>query len=253
MGQRISPFLIGIAASKHPEALMNILLHPPGCYLVRIWYLLPFPSNILAILAKGTIFVFSSYTYMALSNVGFLAAAQVAVGGVVLSQMVNIQLRHANRIPLLKLVTFHRRIQLLTTAFNQVHSTMMVSILMTVLTTQITSTLKLVHIVKGNDDSNVGVRLYFIRVLISSIITINIVFGFLADVNYFSLKFVGQLRRIASSSKPGFKRYQVLWKMTNSLQVLKIQFGSDNYIDILTPIIFQQFATGRVIDALLLA
>ncbi|CAL8140306.1 unnamed protein product [Orchesella dallaii] len=252
MGQRISPFLIGIAAAKHPEVLMNVLLYPPGSYLVKIWYILPFPK-ISSILSKGTIFVFSTWTYMALTNVGFLAGAQVAVGGVVLSQMVNIQLRHANRIPLLKLVTFYRRIQLLTKAFNQVHSTMVVSILMTVLTTQITSTLKLVHIVKGNDDSNVGVRLYFVRVLITSIIVINIVFGFLADVNYFSLEFLGQLKRIANSSKPGLRSYQVLRKMTNSLQVLKIQFGSDNYIDILTPIIFQQFATGRVIDSLLLA
>ncbi|CAL8140298.1 unnamed protein product [Orchesella dallaii] len=251
MGVRISSFVIGIAAAKHPQGFMNILLYPPGSYLVNVWSILPFPK-ISSILAKGTIFVLTSWANMVLVNVCFLDVAQVAVGGVALSQMIYMQLRHVNRIPLLKLVTFHRRIQLLTNTFNQIHSTMIVSILMAALSSQIRSALKLVNIIKGNDDSNVGVRLYYVRVLLTSIVIINTVFGYFADVNYFSLELVGQMRRVASISNQRFKRYQVMRKMTNSLQGLKIKFGSDNYVDTLTPFIFQQFAADRVIDALLL-
>ncbi|CAL8146211.1 unnamed protein product [Orchesella dallaii] len=249
MAQRLSPFLIGLAAVKHQKQLMNILLYPPGNYLIQIWSYLP-NEKVAEIGAKFTTFAVSSWVYMVIMKVDAVLIIQVAIGTVGLSQMIKLQLNEMRQSSLRNLINTYRRIQLLASVFNKIHSKVIVLLFITVLTSQIMSTLKLIHAVRGNDNSTVGVRLYYVRVLVTSIIVINTVYGFCGDVSFFSEKFVKHMRHCARVT-PGRKCSKMFWKMIISLPIIKIEFGPSNFIEKLTPIMFQQFATLRVIDAML--
>lgn len=79
-----------------------------------------------------------------------------------------------------------------------------------------------------------------------------IAYGFAGNFYDASVKSLHDLKRKAKLTLlKQRKQRKVCEKFLASCQVQKIQFGATNYIDKLTPLVFQQFCIDRIIDLVL--
>ena len=104
---------------------------------------------------------------------------------------------------------------------------------------------------------NIISKLFMVVVLINGFTVINLIFSFCGDVHQTSEKCLIMLRaKLGKNDMVGkvtywqLKRYR---KILRTLPNVKISFGEMNYIEKLTPVIFQHFTAARLIDCLLLS
>lgn len=149
----------------------------------------------------------------------------------------------------------YRQVAILATVFNQLGSNLLVLLMIHVLNIQLICGYSLLA---GNGlNISISVKIVFFLSFINGILALNLVFGFCANVYQLSIKYLKRLRMNAKVKVDG-KGNRLLYearkhrRMLRSMPPIKISFGAMNFIDKLTPVIFQQFATARLIDSVLL-
>ena len=102
---------------------------------------------------------------------------------------------------------------------------------------------------------NAGIMLaYFFGLsFITGIFVILLVFGFCGDVHDTSKKSLKKIGKNIGMMGLSLSQAKRNTRMIKSLRVVKISFGGVNFIEKLTPVIFQHFTTARLIDCLLLS
>jgi len=151
-----------------------------------------------------------------------------------------------------KAVMQYRKIQLLTLAFNKVNHMVVVSLLMGVASTQILLSVKLIKGGKNGmyyskSTDNIWAKMYLFQVVFNSAVILNLVYGFCADVHFYSVKLIARMNQNAM----GLKEHKIYRRTIKSLKVAKIDFWNNNYIEKITPMMYQDFAIMRIIDAIL--
>lgn len=148
-------------------------------------------------------------------------------------------------------VVIYREMQIVTRLFNAMVSSLLVQFLIFLTITQVLYGLLLL----SNNEELSGkftMQLFLFLVLTNGVVGVNLVFGFVAEVHFKSWNCMKKLKE--NSRKMGNPRSVKLYmKILKSLPVVHVSFGSTNFIEKLTPVVFQQFATERLIDALLLS
>lgn len=99
------------------------------------------------------------------------------------------------------------------------------------------------------EDNTVGLwlRLYFVLVLNNGLASMGL-YVFVGDVHETSKKCLRKLKQGYFLTK--VKKYK---RMIRSLPIVKINFGSTNYVEKLTPVVFEHFTLLRIIDTLLVS
>lgn len=158
-------------------------------------------------------------------------------------------------------IRLYQQIQLLEVQFNQLLRAMLVFVLIQMMNLEMTGGLYLLT----KDRSAFGERtlpmqIFFILIINDGFVGISKVFSACAEVHHSSKKVLSVMKKLNSfrfgrktgneSDQGKLKEYQ---KMVRSLRLVKVQFGSTNHIEKLTPIMFQQFVTDRLIDSLLMS
>lgn len=126
--------------------------------------------------------------------------------------------------------------------FNQVHSSGLLTFSFVLIFGQVISALQL-----KTGNFNIWMSILYIQTVAVCILVNIFMYGLSATVHTECIRF---FKKVKSSSSIKSK---ICLKTFASLQIVKVGFGSANYIEKLTPVIFQKFATERVIDVLILS
>jgi len=90
--QRLTPFVIGIVAGNNPKGLLNILLYPPGNYLILLMKILISNEKLCKIATFSITFVASTWVQLMMAKICAIVIIQVIIVAVGLSQMIQLQL-----------------------------------------------------------------------------------------------------------------------------------------------------------------
>ncbi len=151
----------------------------------------------------------------------------------------------------------YREVQILTEKFNQLFANALMSILAGLLIGQVSSALQAIRLVNTAAQShafmkttltNAMAAVFFI-LFINLMVILNFLFGFCALVHKGSCrcdKWIHGNECMASNSKAHRRQMK-------SLPVIKISFGiTNNFVEALTPVLYQQYICQRFVDMLLL-
>lgn len=147
---------------------------------------------------------------------------------------------------------FYRQIQILNSTFNRIESHQLVIFLVCFGGAQITSVLQLFR----RSDSETGAHSQMMKYWISGFyfmimffvtLAINFLFGCCGQVHASSLKTLAYIKHRKKVNEP-----KLFTKLVASYSVIKIKFGSTNFIEKITPVTFQLFLIQRIVDALLI-
>lgn len=155
-----------------------------------------------------------------------------------------------------KLVSIYRQIQILTCGYNKIFSAPLVSMLLLVVFGQIAVSYQMIKLAKSGVMMTNGISLqlygFCASIMTNGIFTMNLLYGVCADVHQTSKMVQNTLRRHCVIPKDR-KEYRLnqYQKLRRALPVVRINFGSTgNFIEKLTPVVYQEFAVKRLIDAL---
>lgn len=142
-----------------------------------------------------------------------------------------------------KSTLIYRQIQILTGLLNTLHSTwILVPLLITVSSHQVFSTYGLIRF--HNDHLNFLTYCLFLILPCQGVLVIMGMFTALSDVFRMSKKVKGHLTRSHRGSK-------WLSRWHKGCPLIKIKFGALNYVDSMTPLMFENFALAQTANMLL--
>jgi len=110
-----------------------------------------------------------------------------------------------------------------------------------------------IKLIKGGKENssegtnNIWARLYFFQIVINSALILNLVYGFCADVHYYSGKLIARMNQ----NSQGVRQHRIYTKTIKSLAIVRVDFGDNNFIEKITPVMFQHFSALRIIDSIL--
>lgn len=144
-----------------------------------------------------------------------------------------------------------RQINLLAASFNKMFATLLVMISVHAVLMQIIGGYCLVRVLGGNE--NVFSRLLFIFMIENGFVVTTLVYGFCGEVHDASNKGMKRIKKYAHVDGRSSRKMKMFRRVASSMPVLKINFGSGNFVEKSTPIVFQQFTIERLVDLLLLS
>ncbi len=154
-----------------------------------------------------------------------------------------------------ELKLFYWQIQLLVDSSNTVIKTQLVVYAIAFGFTQVSAALQILRLGITKKSSLSFVELagefwistFNIIVFCNVTVVINLLFGCCAEVHHVSRKVNFRLKRRQSLKMPLQHKL-----FLNSISVLKIKFGGTNFLEKLTPVVFQAYLVERLVDILLL-
>lgn len=157
----------------------------------------------------------------------------------------------------------YREVQILTGYFNDSHKNCVVMLLITTVSGQVINILGLLSDGKGlgnmGDDGDgkyheliAMATGYFLKVsylegVVLCVSCINFIFGFCGGVHDTSRKCLDGLMHLES-----LRKNKLLRRMVMSMPIVKVKCGSNNCLEKITPVVYQEFANEKIVDTLLL-
>ncbi|CAL8145488.1 unnamed protein product [Orchesella dallaii] len=157
------------------------------------------------------------------------------------------------RIKTLHSVKVYKQLQILLKMFNVLHSGILVSLLVTLLTLEVVAAVKVIRSLSGGtftSSSGIWVNGFLLQIVMYSVVAVVAIYGMAGRVNDVAQRC---LRAMKNGALQSGKDRKSLIKIVNSLSVLKVEFASSNFVEKLTPYIFLEFTLARIIDCLLLS
>lgn len=162
-----------------------------------------------------------------------------------------------------RVVNQYREVQILCGYFNEAHKNCVVMLLICTIGGQVINVAGLLS--DASDVGSLGVKAsetqhlllaqaaaYFFKIsniegLILCVSCINFIFGFCAGVHCTSSKC---LKAFKNSEK--FQKNKLLKQLVRSMPPVKVKCGSDNFMEKITPVVYQQFSNEKIMESLLL-
>lgn len=151
---------------------------------------------------------------------------------------------------------FYRQIQVLAGMFNEIERIQLVSILASVGTAQVVAACRLLGSSQSRSlntnlladkASQYLVDGFHLIILMNTSIVINFTFGYCSQMNEASRKFLAKLKSSVRINKNSSSK-----RMIKSCAEVRVVFGENNYIEKLTPVVYQMFLVERIVELLLL-
>lgn len=147
-------------------------------------------------------------------------------------------------------MVIYREMQILVRLFNAISSSLLVFFLIFLTIMQVLYGFLLLSNPEELE-GNLLMQVFLFLVLTNGVVGVSLVFGFCGEIHDKSWKCMETLKE--NSRKLGNpKSVRLYRRILRSLPVVHVSFGSTNFIEKLTPVVFQQFATERLVDAMLL-
>jgi len=148
-------------------------------------------------------------------------------------------------------ISIFRRIQLLAQTFNEVHSNILISMLIAPSILQIGSMYLVNRGISGKMEIPIVTLIMMAILIVDGAIAILGIFGIAGEVHRTSKDVIFKLRNI--DEKLWRRRNRMVNKKTlRSVPILKIKFGAANYVEKTTSLKFCEFNIKLVVDLLLL-
>lgn len=239
-----------------PDLPFNIFYSGIGRWIIKL-FLLPISGNNYLTM---TILFFGNFVMWTMhAKIGLIAAVETIIISTCFVELITqfelqvVKLRQYIN----KAAMFYRELQLMVQYFNAISSSQLVATLIAFGSVQVASVLQLFRSSSATSQSasltfhqyavKYSIVIFSLSILINMTITIIFLFGFCGRVNEASSKALLRLRRFSE-----FKTSTQYEKILRSLPTLKIYFGSTNFIEKQTPVVFQLFLLERIVDVLLL-
>jgi len=134
--------------------------------------------------------------------------------------------------------------------FNQIHSGILVVLLVFFKMGMILAAVVLL----SKSNSNIFVNLILYQFVLYAIIFILIIFGNCGNVHQSSCETLTTMRRKLEyfDESSGVEKRRRM-RVVKSLPVVKIKFGSTNFIEVTTPFVYLQFVLQRIVDCMLVS
>lgn len=248
----------GLASVFDPEFPTNMFSYYPERLLVS--FLNEIGKGFLNCLIRGFVFVWTrTCNFMAVAL--FIKAMNILLSSVVIGctglaiEILKFQ-QSANDHQFRKndlWIFQYKQIQILCKLFNQLVSSILFTLSVTMMTCQIVFGSSLV-MSKGHQQQ-IFITCFNATCALNGMFGLFFLFGFCANVYSTSEECLKNLRGRVDTLIIGgcFREVRRHRRLLRSMPVLKVEFGAANYIDTLTPVIFQNFTTLRLIDWLLVA
>ncbi|CAL8136608.1 unnamed protein product [Orchesella dallaii] len=263
-GTKLASFVIALLAVLMPSMPMNFFSFPPGQYLMDLVGFMGLPENIFCLIFIALTFVINWIAWILLVKFGVIGMNRAMIGAASLAVYITVIKRKLEPLSsfssdskykqsLASASMSYKEIQILVTIFNQVHSGILVSILVNMM---IFLVLGAVNIVKATavgrflDYHSVTLNLYFVQNVFLTTIIIFAVFGVCGNVHFESCRELARMKRVVLGSG---RNRKLMEKSLKGLPVLKIEFGATNFVEKRTPFVYVEFALARMVENLLLS
>lgn len=270
-------FALGIIAIMLPMSVMNVLAYPPGSWLVSCMESLlsglGLHKILILILVKGFVIFGNLFVFTVGYGSGVTLCTQILATTKSISVAISVFAQRLNKLTSNKTsyletsseayiqrcqrtIQIYREIQLLTLYFNQMHSNVLVGMMATAVMGQVVSAVALIAKRNsaggsGSDIEQKAIALfllaYYTQGMTLCVICLIVIFGSCADVYELSNKYISYLRRSETMRKS-----KMLRRIVRSLPTVRVTFGRTNFVDQLSPVVYQQFTNEKIIDTLLL-
>lgn len=151
-----------------------------------------------------------------------------------------------------KTLLMYRSIAILTKVYNEIHRYALLTFLGIAAFAQIIPATQLIDGGASQVESitasvKAWIDLFFFLVLQNAVASMGL-YVFVGDVHHKSKRCIQHLKQNLL-----LKKSAIISKIIKSMPSLKITFGSTNYVEKLTPVVFEHFTILRIIDTLLLS
>lgn len=162
-----------------------------------------------------------------------------------------------------RVATQYRELQILAGYFNEAHKNCVVMLLITTVSGQVINMMGLLADLK--DVGGLGLEEgekqhpfvamaigYFLKVsyfegVVLCVCCINFILGFCGAVHYTSTKFLKVLKSLEN-----LHRNKLLRRLVQSMPPVMVKCGADNFVEKITPVVYQQFSNEKIVESLLL-
>lgn len=153
-----------------------------------------------------------------------------------------------------KCILLHREIQILGKLFNEMHSRGMVVFLFCAMVAQLVPVTQLLQQAashktdtRESDSAQFGAKMFFM-VLLNNGISCMSLYIFAGDIHETSKTALKKIKYTVVMKTP-----KIYSRYIKSLPIVRAKFGSTNFVEKLSPVVFQHFTVARIIDVLLLS
>lgn len=250
-----------IVAILTPTLPVNLYSYPPGLHLMNcVKYILVDHPTLSCFVEKTILFIANYLMWLIHVKLILVSTIEKILGSLCLTLCVlqfHKRLQAKNCIGK-KSCTLYRTIQMLTAMFNEVERFQLLAILGTIGSAQVAAGLRLL----GSDTDQLNtadiessmmkiVAEYWVDgfhflIWVNTMVVINFTFGYCAQLHDSSKNVLNDLRRNSY-----IKALIVNLKTVRSFPKVSVKFGGTNFIDKMTPVVFQMFLVARLIDMLL--
>lgn len=260
-------FALGFVACLLPKTLMNVLSYPPGSWLVTSMEtcLGAFLPKIVAwLLTKLFVFLVNFYIYTVGYGWAVTLSIQILVGATALAIAISMFNRrldkvesshgHLSRQEILqkyqKILGMYREIQLLACYYNKINCYLVVAMVGAAVQGQVINFVGLISKDRSRSDG-VAISLFLLMFnfqgMTLCVLCLNSIFRYCADVYENSRECVDKLNHSET-----LRMSKLLQRIIWSMPYVKVQFAKTNFIQRLSPVMYQQFTNEKIIDFLLL-
>lgn len=243
-GIRILPIAFGMVCAVAPGVTLNIFSYKPG-----IWMLNFVKYNLLSemfgsVLLEYAFVFFGNFIYWLLYvKIALVLTIELIICSTYFVKFINCFEGKAKkfRCDTTSLKLIYRQIKILVDVFNTIISAQLVVVLITFGSSQVSAALQILSLSVPKNPllsfSQIATQIWISTFNIIGVCNLTIVilllFGCCAEVHDTSFKVYADLKRRRSIKKFEHKLF------LNSIPVLKIKFEGSNYLEKLTPVIFQ--------------
>ncbi|CAL8147339.1 unnamed protein product [Orchesella dallaii] len=265
---KVIPFLFGLLAVLFPFLPTNMLSFYPTKVLPDVLGIISTKES--WIYKVSNVFLaatLNGLSYGIIVKVGMLCVVQILVIGVSLSTYIGIIITQLQNLKKSKaklrslkyekgtnnIAFIYKEIQLLVGSFNRIHSKLLITILVVFLMVLVLWAVKFIQFLvigKFGDPRFLSMNVLIVEIVLNCVVVIILLYGTCGDAHDASVKCLEEMKWYALHS--GSRRKIILREM-RALPVLKIEFGTSNFIGKTTPFVYLQFALIRIIDCLLLS
>ncbi|CAL8146490.1 unnamed protein product [Orchesella dallaii] len=261
----VGPQFMAISAVLLPSSPMNFLALFPGksCTDLMLNIIgINKMTQLLGYLLVALQFLGNWIIWVLIFKFGLLTFYQTGICALILSKYLLILKRKLGKSKgfgilssINKAISNYQHIRILLIEFNSVHSNFLVSVLLTVLTFQVLSGIKLISCLATDSftDGNLfWMNCFYAQAVVENVCMIITLFGGFGAVHDLAGHCLRNMRNAAIHRQHGFQG-KILKRVVKSLPGLKVEFSATNFIERLTPFVYLEFSLIRIVEFLLLS
>lgn len=256
-GIKTLPVFLALLTIMHPNLPYNILSHYPFAWLMNFLSSNATHSFVEPFLQLMT-FTFNLLFYYSATRHCFLVMIKLVICTWSFSAFLN---HWYFTFPLPTFLKAYRETQILAGMFNEFCGPLLVTLLVSLVAGQVTAAVQIVTILEvvnrnetSDHDRNIAsyLAVMFALLLLNSMIILNFIFGYCAYVLEASKRCVEKAVQDTARGSYGCKKEFKL--RVAALVDIKVKFGrTSNFVDKLTPVVYQQFIVETFTDILLIS